>query len=86
MTNPVSTAIDLVGLSPLAKACGVTYQAVRKWERLWPTQRVDWRRARQIVLATQGRVTIQDLLPEVATDLGMHPAIEFTPIDVALAA
>lgn len=31
--NPVSEAIGIVGLKPLAEGLGVTYQAVRKWER-----------------------------------------------------
>lgn len=31
--NPLSKAIGIIGLGPLAKACGRTYQAVQKWER-----------------------------------------------------
>ena len=31
--NLLTKAIDVAGLQPLASACGVTYQAVRKWER-----------------------------------------------------
>lgn len=30
--NGVTIAIDRVGLAALAKKCGVSYQAVRKWE------------------------------------------------------
>ena len=33
MVNYISTAITLVGLQPLAATCGVTYQALRKWEK-----------------------------------------------------
>lgn len=32
-TNPLTKAIAVAGLGPLAKACGRTYQAVQKWER-----------------------------------------------------
>ncbi|WP_299077720.1 helix-turn-helix domain-containing protein [uncultured Paraglaciecola sp.] len=30
--NYISKVIDLAGLSQTAKACGISYQAVRKWE------------------------------------------------------
>lgn len=29
----IDSAIDIVGLQPLADSCGVTYQAIRKWQR-----------------------------------------------------
>lgn len=32
MSSPLSEAIEIVGLQPLADACKVSYQAVRKWE------------------------------------------------------
>ena len=31
--NPVTEAIEIVGLQALADGCGVSYQAVRKWEK-----------------------------------------------------
>lgn len=31
--NLITIAIEIAGLVPLAKACGVSYQSVRKWER-----------------------------------------------------
>lgn len=42
MTNPVTLAIDHLGLTPLARACGVSYQAVRKWQRLGRFPRTEW--------------------------------------------
>lgn len=33
MTTQLSKAIIELGLSNVAKACGVSYQAVRKWEK-----------------------------------------------------
>lgn len=32
-TQPLSDAIELLGLKTVSAVCGVTYQAVRKWER-----------------------------------------------------
>ena len=32
-TNLITAAISKIGLQKLATACGVTYQAIRKWER-----------------------------------------------------
>lgn len=42
MNNPVTRSIDALGLLPLARACGVSYQAVRKWERLGRFPRTEW--------------------------------------------
>lgn len=60
-SNPITKAIDLVGLQPLASACGVTYQAVRKWERT----RAPSERCREIEAATGGKVTRYELRPDV---------------------
>jgi DNA-binding transcriptional regulator YdaS (Cro superfamily) len=57
----MTKAIARVGLSALARKCGVTYQAVRKWERL----RVPAERCHAIQLATDGAVTIHDLRPDI---------------------
>ena len=40
--NPITKAIDLAGLQSLANACGVTYQAVRKWEAAGRLPRTEW--------------------------------------------
>lgn len=41
-TNLISEAIEIVGLQPLAKACGRSYQALRKWERKGRLPRTEW--------------------------------------------
>ena len=41
-TQSLSKAIAIVGLQPLAKACGVTYQALRKWESRGRLPRTEW--------------------------------------------
>jgi DNA-binding transcriptional regulator YdaS (Cro superfamily) len=59
--NAVTQAIEHVGLAELARRCGVSYQAVRKWER----GRVPAERCLDIEKATDGRVTRHDLRPEL---------------------
>ena len=59
--NAVTQAIEHVGLAELARRCGVSYQAVRKWER----GRVPAERCLDIEKATDGRVTRYDLRPEL---------------------
>lgn len=59
--NPVTQAIERVGLQELARRCGVTYQAVRKWEK----SRVPAERCRLLALATDGAVSVHDLRPDV---------------------
>jgi Putative antitoxin of bacterial toxin-antitoxin system, YdaS/YdaT len=64
--NPITRAIELVGLQPLAAACGVTYQAVRKWEAQGGClPRTDWtgetHYADTIEQTTGGRVTKKQL-------------------------
>lgn len=39
--NPISKAIEIVGLSKLAAGLGLTHQAVRKWEREQRLPRTD---------------------------------------------
>lgn len=40
--TPLKVAIDQVGLTQLAKACGVSHQAVRKWQRQGRLPRTEW--------------------------------------------
>jgi hypothetical protein len=42
MDNLITQAIIQVGLGKLANACGVTYQALRKWEKAARLPRTDW--------------------------------------------
>lgn len=68
--NPITKAIEIAGLQPLAAACGVTYQAVYKWEILWDEQRRmprteymgETNHAANIEKATNGEVTRDELL------------------------
>jgi DNA-binding transcriptional regulator YdaS (Cro superfamily) len=61
---PLSRAIELTGLQPLAKAVGVTYQAIRKFERTGiPAERVI-----PISRATGWRVTPHELRPDLYPD------------------
>lgn len=73
--NLISLAVEIVGLAKLARALGVTYQAVRKWEAKGRLPRTEWTGetcyASLIELATEGKVTkdsllsIKDLRPDV---------------------
>ena len=63
----------MVGLSPLAEACGVTYQAVRKWEMSGapPAERVF-----SIFRATRGAVVPNDLRPDLYPDPTWLPPLD----------
>ena len=64
--NLISKAIDLTGLTNLAKACGVTYQSVKRWEAKGRVPRTDWTGetdyASRIEEATKGAITRDQLL------------------------
>lgn len=60
-SNPVTQAIELVGLQPLAKAVGVSYQAIRKFEKLGPSAE----RVLAISKATQWRIRPHDIRPDL---------------------
>lgn len=64
--NLISKAIELTGLRPLAKMCGVTPQALYKWEAKGRVPRTDWTGetdyARCIETATKGQITRDQLL------------------------
>lgn len=65
-TNYISKAIEHAGLRPIADACDVSYQAVRKWEKRGHLPLTEWAGmtsyAIDIELATNGHVTEVDLL------------------------
>jgi len=65
-TNLISKAIKIAGLRPLADACGVSYQAVRKWEQRGHLPRTEWtgetQYSTEIQAITGQRVTSQQLL------------------------
>ncbi len=72
--HPLDRAIELVGLQTLARECGVTYQAVRKWQRAGRMPRTEWTGessySQVIERLTAGAVTPQALLapwPQVET-------------------
>ena len=64
--NLISKAIDLTSLTKSAKACGVTYQSVKRWEAKGCLPRTDWTGetdyASRIEEATKGAVTRDQLL------------------------
>lgn len=72
--NPITRAIEIVGLKELASECKVTYQAVRKWEAAGRLPRTEWtgetHHAKTIARATGGHVTEGELRPET---LGKPP-------------
>lgn len=63
---PLDRAIDLVGLTALARECKVSHQAVRKWQRAGRMPRTEWtgetRYCHVIERVTLGRVTRGELL------------------------
>jgi DNA-binding transcriptional regulator YdaS (Cro superfamily) len=65
--NPITRAIsDVGGVGRLATALGVTYQAIRKWERAGRLPRTDLtgetRYAAEIARVTRGHVSEDELL------------------------
>ena len=60
-TNPVTRAIQIVGLYSLAKTCNVSYQAVLKWER----KRIPAERVLAVERATGGRISRYELRPDI---------------------
>lgn len=67
-SDPLQEAITLTGLSALAKELGVTYQAVRKWQRARRMPRTEWtgetQYAATIERLTGGAVSKTRLLSE----------------------
>lgn len=64
--NLISKAIEIVGICKLAKACGVRYQSIYKWQARGRLPRSDWTGetdyASRIEEATHGRITRAQLL------------------------
>jgi hypothetical protein len=51
---PVLTrAIEIAGLGAIATACGVTYQAIRKWEQQGRLPRTEWTGETEYAVAIQ---------------------------------
>jgi hypothetical protein len=65
-TNLITEAIELIGIHVLAAACGVSYQAVRKWEAAGRLPRTDWtgdtNYSEIIERLSKGRITQKALL------------------------
>lgn len=65
-SNPLSEAIEIVGLQPLAQGLNVSYQAVRKWEAAFRLPRTEWtgetNYSTTIEHLTNGKVTRAALL------------------------
>ena len=65
-TTPITQAVRIVGLQPLAAICGVSYQAVRKWEKAGRLPRTEWtgetNYRSKIAAATDYKVTVDQLL------------------------
>lgn len=70
--SKLTDVINDIGLRRLADRLGVTYQAVRKWERgIVPAERV-----LPICRAAGGVVTPYELRPDIYPDPAWLPAIE----------
>ena len=63
--SPIARAVQKVGLKDLEKGLGITYQAIRRWERNGRMPRTEWTGetdyGRRIELLTEGEVTDQQL-------------------------
>jgi DNA-binding transcriptional regulator YdaS (Cro superfamily) len=68
--NPISRAIQIAGgVTKLARALGVSYQAVRKWEKHQPPAT----RCVAIEAATDRQVTRYELRPDLRDLFGPSP-------------
>jgi len=67
-TNLISKAVNIVGLQPLAAVCGVSYQAVRKWQKKGSLPRTEWTGETDygslIESATDGKVRKEALMED----------------------
>ena len=64
--NKITEAIGIIGLQPLAKAVGLSYQAILKWEKAGRLPRTEWtgetNYSAVIERLTEGKVSRGDLL------------------------
>jgi DNA-binding transcriptional regulator YdaS (Cro superfamily) len=70
MKNPVQKAIDIVGSqTELARRCDVWQQTVSKWlyKGYVPFESVE-----KVVLATHGKITAEELCPQIKNVLTLH--------------
>jgi hypothetical protein len=78
--NLLTQAIALAGLGRLAKELGVSYQAIRKWEKAGRLPRTEWTGetdyASVIERLTEGKVTREALLDKRASGNGAGAARE----------
>lgn len=84
--HPLKEAIELVGLGPLAKGLGLTYPAIRKWQRAGRMPRTEWTGETtysiQIQGLTGGKVTAVRLMsrwPESAPVAAGDPVATVIP-------
>lgn len=81
-SHPLQQAIELVGLTSLAKALGVSYQAVGKWRDAGRLPRTEWtgetNYAETIEALTQGAVTREALMSQGYDQAVVQPAHEET--------
>ena len=68
--TPLESAISAVGLTKLAKALGVTHQAIRKWERAGRLPRTEW------TGETKYAETIERICPGVTKAQLLSPWVE----------
>ncbi|MFT5451713.1 MAG: hypothetical protein ACI9N9_001199 [Enterobacterales bacterium] len=64
--NLITKAINIIGLNPLAAACSVTRQAIRRWEKSGRVPRSDFTHETNygliIETETAGKITRAELL------------------------
>lgn len=65
-SNPITSAINIIGLGVMASSLGVSYQAIRKWEVAGRLPRTEWtgetNYAEKIEIAASGKIKKADLL------------------------
>lgn len=65
-TNPLTVGIELVGLAKMARELGISYQAIRLWEKRGRMPRTEWTGetsyCAKIQEMTDGAVTKESLL------------------------
>ena len=76
--NPIKQAVRICGRMNLAKALGVSYQAVQRWERLGRMPKTEWTSETSYSSAieelTHGEVRAADLLSAFQPPAALTPA------------